>query len=678
MTSPSLVATPGGVVEGRPGVTLSAHTELEGRVVSHDRAHAHERGGFGYLPALDGLRALAVALVVAYHLGYSGVAGGYVGVEVFFVLSGWLVCALLVNEHRTTGRIDLRRFWLRRARRLLPAAVTALAGTLAVATIVSPDRVAALRSDALAALGYHLNWRLILDHQSYFEAADGPSALEHLWSLSIEEQFYLLFPLACGLLLALGGGRRGGVAPAVALVLTAVVASTVWRLALYRPQVDPSRLYFGTDTRAAGLLAGVALGLVWAPGRFRPRRIGLVSVGLDLLGLAGIGVLAWYATAVSEQRPTAFGVDFTLVQVATLLVIAAAAFPAPTLVGQALSARPLQWLGRRSYGIYLIHWPVIVFTARAPGQQPASTAVVAAEVAGTVALAAISYRWIEQPVRRRGFLGAAGDVYRRVERATRGHPQVATGLAAVLMVLAGGTVVVGRTIASASSPGEAQAEAVVISSGGGAAPLPAAPPAPAPAGGTGDASAAGVAAGQAAAASAGAAPMPMPMPSSPPAPAPPPVYAPTTAVGDSVMVGGAQALADRMGSALTLDAQVGRQMFEAPAIVRDLAGQGELGEVVVVHLGNNGPFSRAQIEDLFAAIGPDRVVVLVTVFVPRRWEADVNDALTAAVALHPNARLADWRSVAAGEPGLTTADGYHLNPTGAHRYADVVTAALSH
>lgn len=659
------------LAEAEPVVTESVG---DGESVQPEGPEARVPGAFGYLPALDGLRALAVALVVAYHLGYSGVAGGYVGVEVFFVLSGWLVCALLANEHRTTGRIDLRRFWLRRARRLLPAAVTAVVGTLTVATVVSPDRVAALRSDALAALGYHLNWRLILDHQSYFQAADGPSALEHLWSLSIEEQFYLLFPLVCGLLLwSHGSRRRGGVGPAVALVLAGVAASTVWRLALYRPQVDPSRLYFGTDTRAAGLLAGVALGLVWAPGRFRPRRIGLVSAGLDLVGLAGVGALAWYATAVSEQRPTAFGLDFALVQVATLGIIAATVFPAPTLVGQALSARPLQWIGRRSYGIYLIHWPVIVFTARAPGQQPAPTAVVAAQVAGTVALAAISYRWIEQPVRRRGFLGAAGHAYRWLERSTRSRPQAATALAAGLMVLAGGTVVVGRTIVSASTPGEARAEAVVI--GPRTAPGPAA---------------AGLSSGQVAGGTTGttgttAAPAPAPvldagapLPPSPPAPAPPPVYAPTTAVGDSVMVGGAQALATRMGSALTLDAQVGRQMFEAPAIVRDLAGRGELAQVVLVHLGNNGPVSRTQIDELFAAIGPDRQVVLVTVFVPRRWEGEVNDALTAAAARHPNARLADWRSVAASEPGLTAGDGYHLNPAGAERYADVVTAALSH
>jgi peptidoglycan/LPS O-acetylase OafA/YrhL len=160
------------------------------------------RRALGYLPALDGLRALAVAAVVVYHLGYSAVPGGFIGVEVFFVLSGWLVCALLDAERREAGGIDLKAFWLRRARRLLPAVTLTIAATLVVATLAHYDRFVSLRGDALAAMAYVLNWRLIFTQQSYFEAALGPSPLQHLWSLSIEEQFYLGLPLILGVVLA--------------------------------------------------------------------------------------------------------------------------------------------------------------------------------------------------------------------------------------------------------------------------------------------------------------------------------------------------------------------------------------------------------------------------------------------------------------------------------------------
>ena len=195
VTTATLATTPTtstAEASARPGPTTTTTSPPAAVAPARTRAAA---GKLGYLPALDGLRAVAVLLVIGYHLGYSGLAGGFIGVEVFFVLSGWLVCALLMGESRAAGRIGLGGFWLRRARRLLPAMVVVTFVTLAVATVLTPDRVADLRGDAFAALTYHLNWRLILDSQSYFAAADGPSALQHLWSLSIEEQFYLVFPL---------------------------------------------------------------------------------------------------------------------------------------------------------------------------------------------------------------------------------------------------------------------------------------------------------------------------------------------------------------------------------------------------------------------------------------------------------------------------------------------------
>ena len=613
-------------------------------------------GKLGYLPALDGLRALAVLLVLGYHLGYSGLAGGYIGVEVYFILSGWLVCALLMAEARSSGHIGLGNFWVRRARRLLPAMVVVTVVTLAVATALTPDRVADLRADAFAALTYHLNWKLILDQQSYFAAADGPSALEHLWSLSIEEQFYLVFPL-----LAAGALAKWRTGWALALVAGGVLASTVLRFAWYETGTDPSSIYFSTITRAAGLLAGVALALVWVPSRLRPHASWLAGRVVDVLALAGIGVVVWYTMSVTEQEHSAFRLSFSLAQAATLLAIAALVVPVRSWMGALLGTRALVWVGRRSYGIYLIHWPVIVFTSRAPGQQPEAPWKVMLQVAGIAALAAISYKVIEQPIRHDGLVETARAARRRLARVLRGRP-LATALGLALVVVAGGcTWAVGADVFTAKPPADNRAESVVIS-----APSTTATTAPAPsttAPPTTQANSATTAPTTAA-----------PTTTVPPAAA----YPPTTLVGDSVMAGGADALSQKLGGSLvTLNAEVGRQMNDAPDILRQLARPRQLGDTVVIHLGNNGSFTDAKIDELFSVVGPDRQVVLVNVFVPRRWEGEVNDALNAAVARHPNARVADWRSVPASTPGLLAGDGYHLNTDGAQRYAEVVTAAVA-
>jgi peptidoglycan/LPS O-acetylase OafA/YrhL len=608
----------------------------------------------GYQPALDGLRAVAVALVIAYHLGYARVAGGYIGVELFFVLSGWLVCALLMNEHQRTGGIGLTAFWLRRARRLLPAMVVVTAGTIAVASLAQPERLAELRHDAVAALGYHLNWRLILDQQSYFEAAEGPSALEHLWSLSIEEQFYLVFPLLCVFALTRWTRKR-----AVAIALGGALVATVLRLVLYDTTVDPSRVYFGTDTRASGLLLGVAFGLFWTPNRLRPQSSPRFTRALDGAAVAGAAVLGWYAVALDEHRVTAFRGGFTAAQIATLALIAVAVYPAPTRTVRVLSVRPLRWMGQRSYGIYLIHWPVIVFLSAAPGEQPEGPGMVAVQLALILGLAALSYRLIELPVRRRGLGDAVRHASVRLAGLVQGRPMAATSMAVGCVVALGFTLGVTRDVVTASSSEVDRPDSVVITPDAAAPPVTAAARATRAAPGTTVPSAEPVA------------PAPAPPPSGP-APAP----AQTTAIGDSVLVGAAEVMAGRMGPALTVDAAVGRQMVDADELIADLAARGLLGRVVLLHLGNNGPFTAEQIDQVFAAIGPDRTVLLVNVLVPRRWEGEVNDQLAAAAARHPNAVLVDWRSLVTSEAGLTTDDGFHLTANGAQRYADLVVGQV--
>jgi peptidoglycan/LPS O-acetylase OafA/YrhL len=604
----------------------------------------------GYQPALDGLRALAVGLVVAYHLGYSGVAGGYIGVEVFFVLSGWLVCALLMNEHQRTGGIALVRFWLRRARRLLPAVVTVIAGTVVVASVVQPERLAELRTQSIAALAYHLNWRLIVDERSYFDAAGGPSPLEHLWSLSIEEQFYLVFPLLCGLVLTRWSRKW-----AVGIALGGALAATAWRFALYQPGDDPARVYFGTDTRASGLLLGVALGVFWTPNRLRPHTNPRFTALLDVVALAGAAVLAWYALRLGEHRPVSFLAGFTAAQLATLALIAVAVYPAPTRTAWLLSTRPLRWVGVRSYGIYLIHWPVIVFLSTAPGEQPEAPVDVAAQLCLVLGLAALSYRVIEQPIRHRGVGGVVDDARRALGALSARRPLAAGAVIAAGVVVGGLVVGATRDVLTASTPEVAQPDTVVIASDD-TVPSTTAPPV------TPSTTALPAA--------------PAESPSDGDDVAVAPGFPATTAIGDSVLVGAAPAIAGRMGPAFSADAAIGRQMADARDLVVDLAARDQLGHVVLLHLGNNGPFTAEEIDAVIAAIGPDRTVLLVNVLVPRRWEAEVNDQLAAAAARHEHVVLVDWRSLVTTEEGLTRDDGYHLTAEGAERYADLVVGQV--
>jgi peptidoglycan/LPS O-acetylase OafA/YrhL len=698
----------------------------------------------GYLPALDGLRALAVAAVVVYHLGYSRVPGGYIGVEVFFVLSGWLVCALLAAEHRARGGIDLKAFWLRRARRLLPAVSLVVGVTLVVALQARYHHFATLRGDGLAALGYVLNWRLIVDQKSYFAAAAaGPSPLQHLWSLSIEEQFYLALPLLLGLALA---GRRTARRVAL-LALGAAVVATAWRLAVDAPGGDPSRLYYGTDTRAAGLLVGAALALVWVPSRLRPVPGRWAGPLLDLVALASLAVLGWYTLEVDERSPDAFGWSLTVVQIASLTLIAVVVHPVRGLVARAMALGPLRWIGRRSYGIYLWHWPLIGLLAKAPGEQPSSPSRAATIVVATLVIAAVSYRLVEQPIREHGVADALSLARRWTARHIAGRPVLTAAVTALAIVGYVGGVLLARDIvaadditgetpptalAPAGSSGDDSAEpgtadgaphdcppgAVRTEAGTGRQTAPADP---SPTNGTDATTAsetgadAGAGAGDRATANdrggcrseaggsgidvAGATPPavvagppPVPpadpvgaaapgLPGDPaagmaapgPVPAPAPVLPWTTAIGDSVMQGAAPALQARFGPQLVLEATVGFQMVDAPELVQRLADEGRLGDVVVLHLGANGPFPDEVIDEIVAIAGR-RPVLLVNVKVPRRWEAEVNDRIAAAAERHPRVAVVDWRTVSESEEGLLWRDGHHLTPAGAERYADLIAS----
>jgi peptidoglycan/LPS O-acetylase OafA/YrhL/lysophospholipase L1-like esterase len=373
------------------------------------------RSGQRYLPGLDGLRALAVLAVVAYHLGLSWAPGGLLGVGVFFTLSGYLITDLLLGQKEETGRVQMIDFWLRRGRRLLPALFVMLVIVIGWVALFDQAQLPALRGAVAAAVGYVSNWWLIGQHSSYF-ARFGPAApLGHLWSLAVEEQFYLVWPWLVYLGLRFSRTRRPASGEYYGLATAAVVlaaASAVGMALLYHPGYDPNRVYDGTDTRAFALLIGAALAFVW-PSRKLRADIGALSGwcldGVGVVGLVVIGALIWHTT---EYSAFLYRGGLVVLSLATVLVIAAAASPA-CRIGAVLGVAPARWIGVRSYGIYLWHYPIIVLTTPASGQETIARGTL--QVAASIGMAALSWRYVEEPVRH----GAVGRWRAQVRSGTR-------------------------------------------------------------------------------------------------------------------------------------------------------------------------------------------------------------------------------------------------------------------
>lgn len=352
------------------------------------------RPGLSHMPGLDGLRGLAVAGVVAYHAGFDLMRGGFLGVSTFFTLSGFLITSLLLAEARQSGTVDLRRFWSRRFRRLLPASTALLALVVLFGfTVATPGQRLGLRGDVLSSLFQVANWRFVLAGTSYGAMFEAPSPVLHFWSLAIEEQFYWLFPPVLLLVVLLARGRRaviGGVLAVAALASWAIAPLT---------DLEVDRAYFGTDTRAVEVLLGGVLAVAVSHRRLR-RRLALRYRWRSAVLVAGGACLAvqlWWWLTVPQSATWLYDGGLGFYGLMSCAVIAAAALPTGPMRA-AMSLRPLRWLGERSYGIYLIHWPLFLLVRQelTGWSKGAQTVLV---VAATLVLAEVSYRFLEQPVR---------------------------------------------------------------------------------------------------------------------------------------------------------------------------------------------------------------------------------------------------------------------------------------
>jgi peptidoglycan/LPS O-acetylase OafA/YrhL len=617
------------------------------------------------------VRALAVLAVMGFHEGVSELSGGFLGVDVFFVLSGFLITDLLVSQYDRLGRLNLKDFWSRRARRLLPALALMLIVVSAAATVIEPDQDSSLRLSLLAAVTYTSNWYQILHHVSYFASLGlftAPPPLDHLWSLAIEEQFYLIWPLILWLLILRLNGRRARITATLILAAMSALA-----MALEYSPGDPSLVYYGTDTHASALLIGAALALalplatVMSLPTARVRR-------LDAAGVVGLVLLAWAAGHFSGEDPAVYPIGLILAAVgAAGLVVAAAS---TGVIAAMTSLPPLRWLGIRSYGVYLWHWPVIALAGAIVGARANSAWMWFIEAAVSIGLACLSWQFVETPILRDGFLatcarwGMLVDEGLRPVGARRKVVPVAVAASALIAVaVAGYGVTRSPGLAAPSGLLRQVAEGQQISASTQAQPRPRTTPA----------------ASLAPAAGRSASPSPSTRPASAgPAPTcrsgapqqPPKVSGrQVTAIGDSVMVASAAALNAALPG-IYINAQVGRAMIAGLAIVQTLAADGELRHYVVVGLGTNGPVSDAQIRQLRRLIGPDRDLILINTFGPMPWETSVNEVLDGAAEHMTRVSLANWHAAIAAHTDLLWPDGIHPQPSGAKVYARVVLAAL--
>ncbi|MGH2686737.1 MAG: acyltransferase family protein, partial [Actinomycetota bacterium] len=608
------------------------------------------RAAVPHRPGIDGLRALAVAAVVAYHAEATWLPAGFLGVDVFFVISGYLICSLILAEHDQTGQVSLGAFWRRRARRLLPALFALLAGVTVAAIAVAPDAVSRLRGDVVAALAYVSNWWQIIGDQSYFDSFGRPPLLRHLWSLAVEEQFYLVFPVAMAVGLRVFGRHRG------ALVAAAVAlggASALLMAAMFSPADDPSRVYYGTDTRAVGLFAGVALAAVWPPGRLQETVRTSARVVLDGLGVLSVVALVALMGTLGDASPGLYRGGFAVTAVASAVAIAVAAHPASRF-GQVLSREPFQWIGTRSYAIYLWHWPVFMVTRPDLDMSLRGVPLLGLRLAATGLLAEASWRLVEQPVRS----GAALRWWREAGGIVRARAVL--GGAVTCLLVAGGLLV-----AAPPAPPELLAD-------GETAVVPVLPPEPSStvptsAPPTTVATTATTAPPTTATiAPAVSPPTTKPAPTTAPAPPPPPPEGAVLAIGDSVMLSGRYALTAQSAGNVYIDARVARQADEGIDALQGYRDRGELARfsAVVIHLGTNGPLRNEHFARLAQLVEGVPRVVVVNVRVPRRWEGESNGTIGGSVPQHPAMRLADWYA-ASGEPGTLGSDGVHPTRRGA-------------
>jgi peptidoglycan/LPS O-acetylase OafA/YrhL len=579
--------------------------------------------GIQYIPAIDGLRAIAVIAVMLYHLGVSWIPGGFLGVDLFFVISGYVITRLLLDSIQQRGGLDLRDFYLARIRRLLPPLIFMIVTTSIFVGLWAPDTTKKFLRDTPFSLTGVMNWWLVFNQQDYFAASGRPSLLQHTWSLAVEAQFYLIWPLILLLVLRYLGKK---LIPAAALVIAAISGVA---LMLVSFQIDAassskvSHVYFGTDTHSIGLFLGAALAVSWIPQNFNLQVTRRAQDFIDGIGVFGfVGIIATFLL-INETDPTLYKIAFPLAGVFGTAILISIVHPASRFA-PLLRNKVLLWIGERSYAIYLWHWVIFQISRPQVDLDGEDWALFTLRILVVLALADISLRLVELPIRS----GAVaywfkGMRYRTPEVRKRQKVLVAISISTTILL---SSLVSAYALIDTADKDRAVKAAIESASQ--------------------------------------------------------PTQAATSPIdktgiwvtGDSVILGIRHEIEARNPIAL-INARVGRQAQELLEVMQNDVSKVD-GSPVVFNLGNNNALTREQVVAIFEAVKAAPLRIVVNTAVPRPWKESNNDLINEVAKSYPNSYVIRWDQISLGHPEYFAPDGIHLVPAGVRAYVAAIEEYL--
>ena len=572
-----------------------------------------------YIPAIDGLRALAVIAVMFYHLGFSWIPGGFLGVDLFFVISGYVITRLLLDSIAQSGGLDLRGFYLARMRRLFPALIFMLTTTTIAIGIWAPDTIRRLLIDAPFSLTGTMNWWLVAREQDYFESIGRPSLLQHTWSLAVEAQFYLVWPLILYFILKKFGKKQ---IPFAALLIAGASGVALLLVSISLDAANTSKvshIYFGTDTHSIGLFLGAALAVSWIPQNFKVDVSQKAQNFIDGIGFFGfVGILATFLF-INASNPAMYKIAFPLAGFFGAAIIMSIVHPASRFA-PVLQNKVLLWIGERSYAIYLWHWVIFQVTRPTVDLAGQAWALYSLRILIVFALADISLRFVELPIRR-GVIQYCikGRKYRTKRERNRQTYFLSTATVVVLIVA---SVVSVRAIAIANQAQSALEKSLTVEESN--------------------------------------------------------VQSTVTdglwVTGDSVILG-IRSVLEQSRPITLVNARIGRQAPELLEVVlqdQTLAANSP----VIFNIGNNGALSREDVEEIFEALKNQPQIIVVNTAVPRPWRDSNNLLLSEVADKYSQASLIDWNAISNGHPEYFAPDGVHLVPAGVNAYVGAILENL--